>query len=821
MKLQFMSRVKDSKFANELHKILCSPFFVMGLSLFTLLCSSFKVKVLGFIVLTIIFSIVCITQRDLKPIIPLVIFTNCIGYYKMSLDLATIHYVILGICAFVAVLAIAYYFIFKFVVEKEKFNKGKLFWGLVVLFVVCMFSGIACKDYNHVYTLRLFGVFVLIFLGYLLLANSIDESAKDYTAFTFVCFGIFACLQMVVFYAGTEDVVLAFHQKALTTWWGMTNSIATAIAMSLPFAVYLATKKAPQIYIPLSVVMLVGIFFTFSRGNMLFVAIFYPLILIYGFIVSKKKLSYGITSLVCLVLVSVVIFALKEQILEWFGVVRSLGLDDNGRKELWDYALNDFKNNKIFGAGFYGEDGIDLPTPLKKFHSTVLQILASAGIVGCIGFIVHYFQRYKMMFTKLSVFKVFALFGLALYEAYGLIDINLLRYFQIILLVIILVTCEKETEKTREPAFANVFKGGKKMNTQNFSGSENLEANKTDSQAGSQNKSKDMLLAEENSNLGNNTSDSNLGNNPSDVESQNIIPKSVSETSQEVEQIVKQIETINAEPIPVNLEAQENQSDANVTAESNSDHNTNIQTQELSDKELTKKHKFYRYFLKRFFDITLSLIAMIILSPVYLIVSIMVRIKLGNPVIFKQLRPGYKNKIFMFYKYRSMLNATDKNGELLPDSERMTKFGKLLRKTSLDELPQLWNIFKGDMSFVGPRPKLVKDMVFYNETQNKRSLVRPGLTGYAQANGRNLNSWQETFDYDLYYVKNCSLWLDIKILFTTALKVIKKEEILTQDQVPDAYYFGDQLLNTNQITEEEYTKKLAEAKELERKIMEK
>ena len=168
-----------------------------------------------------------------------------------------------------------------------------------------------------------------------------------------------------------------------------------------------------------------------------------------------------------------------------------------------------------------------------------------------------------------------------------------------------------------------------------------------------------------------------------------------------------------------------------------------------------------------------------------------------------------------------MTDARDEFGELLSDEQRMTKFGKLLRKTSLDELPQLWNIFKGDMSFVGPRPKLVKDMVFYNKTQNQRSLVRPGLTGYAQANGRNLNSWKETFDYDLYYVENCSLWLDIKILFKTAIKVIKRDEILTQDQVPDAYYYGDQLLNTHAITEEEYQTKLNEAKEIEQKIMSK
>ena len=216
------------------------------------------------------------------------------------------------------------------------------------------------------------------------------------------------------------------------------------------------------------------------------------------------------------------------------------------------------------------------------------------------------------------------------------------------------------------------------------------------------------------------------------------------------------------------------------------------------------KHKLYRYFFKRFFDIFLSGLAMLILSPVFVVLYFVVRKKHGSPVIFRQPRPGKNNKIFQFMKYRSMTNARDENGNLLPDDQRITKFGKMLRKTSLDELPQLWNIFKGDMSIVGPRPKLVQDLVFFNAEQNRRSEVRPGLTGLAQANGRNLNSWAETFEYDLYYVENCSLWLDIKIIFKTAMKILKKAEITDTNQTGDDYHYGKHLLRTEKISQEEY-----------------
>ncbi|MCL2365834.1 MAG: sugar transferase [Oscillospiraceae bacterium] len=175
----------------------------------------------------------------------------------------------------------------------------------------------------------------------------------------------------------------------------------------------------------------------------------------------------------------------------------------------------------------------------------------------------------------------------------------------------------------------------------------------------------------------------------------------------------------------------------------------------------------YRRFGKRLFDILCSLLGLIVLSPVLLITSIFVRIKLGTPVIFIQERPGRYGKTFRIGKFRSMTDKRDKHGELLTDKERLTSFGKLLRSTSLDELPELWNILKGDMSFVGPRPLLAQYLPLYNAEQMRRHNVRPGLTGYAQINGRNAISWQEKFAFDCFYVDNLSFLLDCKIFFST------------------------------------------------------
>ena len=188
----------------------------------------------------------------------------------------------------------------------------------------------------------------------------------------------------------------------------------------------------------------------------------------------------------------------------------------------------------------------------------------------------------------------------------------------------------------------------------------------------------------------------------------------------------------------------------------------------------------YKKYIKRFLDIIISLVALIILSPVILIVAILVRVKLGSPVIFKQERPGKDEKIFKLYKFRSMSDKKDENGKLLPDSERLTKFGKVLRATSLDELPELINILKGEMSLIGPRPLAVSYLPYYNKKEKHRHDVRPGLTGLAQINGRNALNWEERFEYDIEYVNNITFINDIKILFKTVYKVFKRDGVVTR-----------------------------------------
>lgn len=213
----------------------------------------------------------------------------------------------------------------------------------------------------------------------------------------------------------------------------------------------------------------------------------------------------------------------------------------------------------------------------------------------------------------------------------------------------------------------------------------------------------------------------------------------------------------------------------------------------------------YRRFFKRFLDFILSLTAIIILSPVYIIVALLVRTKLGSPVIFTQERPGKDEKIFRMYKFRTMTDERNEEGNLLPDDVRLTSFGKKLRSTSLDELPELFNILKGDMSIVGPRPQLVKDMIFMTEEQRKRHTVRQGLTGWAQVNGRNAISWEDKINYDLQYVKNITFINDVKIIILTLVKVLKKEDISTEG-METAEDLGDYLLRTHQISQQEYDK---------------
>ncbi len=192
----------------------------------------------------------------------------------------------------------------------------------------------------------------------------------------------------------------------------------------------------------------------------------------------------------------------------------------------------------------------------------------------------------------------------------------------------------------------------------------------------------------------------------------------------------------------------------------------------------------YAKYIKRLLDIILSLLVIVLFCWIYLILAILVRTKLGSPVLFKQPRPGKDEKIFNMYKFRTMTDKKDENGNLLPDEVRLTAFGKKLRATSLDELPEFFNILKGDMSFIGPRPLLVKYLPYYNETEKKRHLVRPGLSGYAQVHGRNAISWEKKFEYDVYYVEHLSFLTDIKVIIDT-VKVVFLHEGVVLNALPD------------------------------------
>ncbi len=223
----------------------------------------------------------------------------------------------------------------------------------------------------------------------------------------------------------------------------------------------------------------------------------------------------------------------------------------------------------------------------------------------------------------------------------------------------------------------------------------------------------------------------------------------------------------------------------------------------------------YRCFFKRFIDIFLSLLALIVLSPIFLILAIIVKINMGGKVIFKQVRPGKNGKLFVLYKFRSMKNTRGADGNLLPDELRKTKFGNALRKTSLDELPQLWNILKGDMSIVGPRPRDIWDAMYYDESVKSLD-VRPGLTGRSQVYGRNDNTWQQVFEHDKIYSQKITFWKDIAIIFKTVGVFLKPSNI----EKNEFKWYAEQLLAEKKISQDEFEKSYIESRKIEKEFFE-
>ena len=232
-----------------------------------------------------------------------------------------------------------------------------------------------------------------------------------------------------------------------------------------------------------------------------------------------------------------------------------------------------------------------------------------------------------------------------------------------------------------------------------------------------------------------------------------------------------------------------------------------------------RRKGIYETYIKRMIDVVCATGAIVVFSPIYLGVAALVKLKLGSPVLFTQDRPGLvgkdgKETVFKMYKFRTMTDERDENGELLPDEIRLTKFGKWLRNTSLDELPEAFNILNGTMSVIGPRPQLVRDMVFMTDEQRMRHTAKPGLSGLAQVNGRNAISWEDKLEWDLKYIKKISLAEDIKIILLTVKKALIKQEGITQDDMATAEDFGDYLLRIGKVSQEEYQKKQKIAKDI-------
>ena len=233
-----------------------------------------------------------------------------------------------------------------------------------------------------------------------------------------------------------------------------------------------------------------------------------------------------------------------------------------------------------------------------------------------------------------------------------------------------------------------------------------------------------------------------------------------------------------------------------------------------------RKKSFYERYIKRTLDIVISLLVVIFLWWLFIIIALIVRTKLGRPVIFKQLRPGMidcdteREKLFFIYKFRTMTDEKDEKGELLSDDERLGSFGKMLRATSLDEIPEIFNVLIGDMSIIGPRPQLVKDLVFMNDTQRMRHTSRPGISGLAQVHGRNSISWNEKLNWDLEYINNISFKNDVKIILETIKVAVIRHDGITDGKSSTALDYGDELLTNGEISQTEYERKQKKAKEI-------
>lgn len=687
-----MEETKTSKlnsFLKYIDKFFNSDLYLLTFGLFVFASWFFECEYIAVIFAILSMCYMFLTQASTNRLIVIAITIPAMVDLNMRNRISYSQLYILGPMLLLVVACAVYYFIKNYKSNGKNILTSSYFAGYVLVLVAGALGGLLYPEQTFLKTVIVVGAGLLLLGLYCLLYKTSGKEAKYTVIKSFILLSIIIVAQIITFYLRQPSFVKALTDKYMHLGWALTNSLAVMLAMAIPMCFYMAykSKKGSIWYLLLAIVFYGTIFLTNCRSIILVGSVVYLACIVIGFF-KLNKLDMLLSTLVLVAVGALAYAFLFEEIFNQF--IR-LGFDGNGREYLYEYYTKKFKENPVFGMGFY-TDSYNYPTDnMVRAHNTLLQILVSTGIVGLVCFIPYFFQRYRAFTKKPNLFKVFALLSYLAFAGYGLVDCAMISSYKLIMVYMLMFAVELDSEEQ------------------------------------------------------------------SDIEKQLIAEGKLN--------------------------------------------------------PITLGHPLYRHFFKRFFDITLSLLGIIILSPIYLILAILVRTKLGSPIIFYQYRPGKNGKIFRFQKFRSMADLRDENGDLLPDSQRMTKFGKLLRKTSLDELPQLVNILKGEMSIVGPRPRMVEECVFLDSTQQDRFLVRPGITGWAQVNGRNNITLDVVVKYDKEYVEKMSLWFDIKILFKTVMCVLKRSDVNKQGTVSNEFH-GDYLLRTGQIEEEYYKEKIKFAKAL-------
>lgn len=448
----------------KMQKFMQSDAFMIMVGAIAFFFWCLRTNVTGLVFLSILLCLTLFFSDDFKPV--LVIVCNFVMVLSTNQPMNT--YFIIYLSIFIPILLVFFsFFVFKtMIVPKKRPNFGSLKWGMLSAFAVTVISGLGNPEYNPIWILAIVGVSLGMYFFYFMALNTSEGDCREYFAkiIVYACFVILA--EMVVYYATCPDFVEACNKKLLHLGWGMTNSIAVILNMAIPMCFYLCNRTGKTVrYLVFAALFAVGLIFTFSRGNLLFGVIILIPLYIYTLIKCRDKRRFVYTSIVFLGVALAVLCAMFDQVMTLFQTMIDKGFDDSSRLKLYQEAIRLFREHPILGAGFFKDDGGRYFGPFWAIHSTPIQILASAGIVGVLGYSLFYLQRYLTFFRKVTAYKIFALASVLLYELYGCMDLTFFILYQIFYVFLFLVACEHETDSLRTAESSRLKLSGRVQNS--------------------------------------------------------------------------------------------------------------------------------------------------------------------------------------------------------------------------------------------------------------------------------------------------------------------------------------------------------------------